>query len=250
MEQEYISITEASILTGKHITTIYKGIKQGRIQYKTVEDNNKTVKKVLKSDILKLFSNEYKTTLDQSIRPSNTQVEDGIRLAKDDMKQVIEEVLEAKQSQLMKPIEEQALYRLGRIEQENTFLKAKVETLLQELEQYKSLPGPADVEKIQKENQEKEKDLIIQIEMERKEKEDLKSIGETIRQETEEKLKQSEEIHRKELEAHRAELEKLKQEHERTLKLMSESAEKEKMEIVEAWKKKTEELERPWWKFW
>ena len=37
---------------------------------------------------------------------------------------------------------------------------------------------------------------------------------------------------------------------ERTLKLMSESAEKEKVEIVEAWKKKTEELEKPWWKFW
>jgi hypothetical protein len=210
MEQEYISITEASILTGKHITTIYKGIKQGRIQYKTVEDNNKTVKKVLKSDILKLFGNEYKTTLDQSIRPSNTQVEDGIRLAKDDMKQVIEEVLEAKQSQLMKPIEEQALYRLGRIEQENSFLKAKVETLLQELEQYKSLPGPADVEKIQKENQEKEKDLIIQIEMERKEKEDLKSISETIQKETEEKnrrklseletrQKEQDELHRQEL---------------------------------------------------
>ncbi len=66
---------------------------------------------------------------------------------KESMREVIEEFFEVKQSQLMKPIEEQALYRLGILETEVKHLMAEKETLRQEnellKEQVKCLPGPA-----------------------------------------------------------------------------------------------------------
>ena len=239
MDNEFISITEASILTGKHITTIYKGIRLGRIQYKTVEDKSKTVKKVLKSDILKLYISESKTVLDEGIRPSNTQVEDRIRLSKDDMKQAIEEVLEAKQSQLMKPLEQQALYKLGAVEKENIFLRERLETLRQEnellREQVNVLPGPAELEV--KENiillLQKEKEDLNTIQKEK----DTRHMAEQQKQiqelkEKDQKIKDLEELHRAELE------QALKQ------------AEAKQIEISEAWKKELEQAKRPWWKFW
>jgi len=63
---------------------------------------------------------------------------------KETLKEVVRETITEERNQLMKPLEEQALYRLGRIEQENIFLRAKVETLLQEnselQEKIKALP--------------------------------------------------------------------------------------------------------------
>jgi hypothetical protein len=239
MDNEYISITEASILTGKHITTIYKGIRLGRIQYKTVEDKSKTVKKVLKSDILKLYISEYKTVLDEGIRPSNTQVEDRIRLSKDDMKQAIEEVLEAKQSQLMKPLEQQALYKLGSVEKENIFLRERLETLRQEnellSEQVKMLPGPAELET--KEN------IILLLQ---KEKEDLNTIQKEYY--TRHMAEQQKHIH--EMEEKEQKIKDLCDLHQAELEQALKQAEEKQMEISEAWKKELEEAKKPWWKLW
>ncbi len=141
---EYITISEAGRISGKHVATSYKGIRKGRIQSKQVEAGTNTIKKVLKEDIIRLFCIKVETQEKPVEAQVETQVETGRNLSKEDIKTTIEEVLGAKQSQLMKPIEDQALYRLGRIEQENTFLKEKVETLLQEnlelQEKIKSLP--------------------------------------------------------------------------------------------------------------
>jgi len=222
MEQEYITINEASKLTGKCQNTIHRYIKKGKLHVNTCQYNGKQVITVKKSELERVFNIPVNTCHDTSSHMAshvNTGNDMSIHVnppvTKEEIKEVIQEFFTTKQAELMKPIEEMSLYKLGAVEKENTFLKAKVETLLQELEQYKSLPGPADVEKMQKENQEKEKDLIIQIEMERKEKEDLLSREKAIqkeqdsrhRSELEELKKSMEEARRQELEQARGQAE-------------------------------------------
>jgi len=138
---------------------------------------------------------------------------------KEELKEVIQEFFTTKQAELMRPIEEMALYKLGAVDKENTFLKARLETVLQEnqelQEKVKALPDKSYIDKIQAESQEKEKDLMIQIELERQEKTDLLSRAETIRKEQEEKHRKELETREKEQdELHREELEKVKKEAE------------------------------------
>ena len=239
----YIGITEAVEITGKHITTIYKAIRRGHLTAIEAIENSKTVKKVLKTDVVKLYGvkslDNLKTAIDNS--------KDGYRPAIDDYRKAIEEVLEAKQAQLMKPIEEQALYRLGRIEQENQFLKAKVETLLQELEQYKALPCPAEMEEKEQQirdlQQEKEAlegkintltapiESVNQILMENAHN---LSVLQKCKSELMEKLKQKEQ-----------EKEEALKELEARLKAEAEEAQKL---IVDAWKKELEQARKPWYR--
>jgi hypothetical protein len=88
---------------------------------------------------------------------------------KENIREVIEEYFESKQTQLMKPIEEQSIFIAGKLSQENIFLKQKIETLLQELELYKALPGPPDsINKILVENDQN-------LTLVKKEKEELQS---------------------------------------------------------------------------
>lgn len=78
-----------------------------------------------------------------------------VRDFKEDIKTVIEEYFENKTTQLMKPLEQQALYKLGAVEKENLFLQERLDTLRQEnellREQVKALPDITTI-------QEKEKD--------------------------------------------------------------------------------------------
>lgn len=246
-KKDTLTIPEVARQLQKTINTVYRYIKSGKLKSESIVISGKKVIRIKEQDLVKFcnafnisrYNNDISDDMFNDISEYNTDKHSDIS---EEIKQAVNNSLSLYHKDFLEKV-----FNAGVLTKENQFLKERLETVLQEnellREQVKALP---DLKTIQ----EKEKDLIIQIELERKEKEDLKSIGETIQRKQEEKLKQSEEIHRKELEAHRAELEKLKQEHERTLKLMSESAEKEKMEIVEAWKKKTEELERPWWKFW
>jgi len=172
-------------------------------------------------------------------------------------KKAIEEVLEAKQSQLMKPMEEQALYRCGLLENEVKHLQAEKETLRQENEllrdQVKSLPDKTYIEKIQAESQEKEKDLIIQIEMERKEKEDLKAMAETIRHELEQVKTQAGREKQEaltSLQSQILDIQKKKEALQIQVEKEKKEAEEREKQMADAWKKELEEARKPWWKFW
>jgi hypothetical protein len=44
------------------------------------------------------------------------------QITKDEIREVMQEFFETKKAELVKPMEDQAIYRLGRIEQENLFL--------------------------------------------------------------------------------------------------------------------------------
>jgi DNA repair exonuclease SbcCD ATPase subunit len=255
---DFFTIYEASQITGKCQNTIHRYIKKGKLHVKPCQYNGKQVMTVEKAELERVFNITGKTCQDMS-KPTASHVNTGNDMSihvnpsamKEELKEVIQEFFTTKQAELMRPIEEMALYKLGAVEKENTFLKTRLETVLQEnqelQEKIKALPDKAYIEKMQKENQEKEKDLIIQIEMERKEKADLLSRVETIQKEQEEKLKQSEEIHRKELEARQEEQKDL---HRQELEQVKKEAEEEKKQIAETWRKELELSKRPWWKLW
>jgi len=290
MDNELLTIKEAATIAGVNISTLYKAIQLGKIKVESIPIRGKVIKKINKSELERIYGpfpleanrSESKIPIysigSESIPLEANRSESKIPIYSigsesiplEILKTAIKDVIEAERAQLMKPLEDQSLYRLGRMEQENIFLKAKVETLLQELEQYKSLSGPVELEAWQKEKE----DLLSRAEAIQKENEEhirkaegmnqvlldnannIKELAkekdrlqsgfkeqEAIIKEKERALKELDELHQKELE-------QLQREQEKKLKLMSDSAEKEKIEIVEAWKKKTEELERPWWKFW
>ncbi len=254
MEHEYITINEASKLTGKSIKTIHRYIKKELLHVKTGYNHNKEVMTVEKEELIRVLKIDDKTGYDTS-KPNDKTGYDNVKtgynpvITRQNLKETFREFLEEQKTQLLKPLEEQAIYLVGELRNEVKHLQAEKDTLRQEnevlREQVKALPDKAYIEKMQKENQEKEKDLIIQIEMERKEKEDLKSMGETIQKETEEKLKQSEEIHGKELET-RNEL------HREELKQAWKQAEEEGknyLATIEELKKRLEaEEKKPWYR--
>ena len=235
-KQELFTIQDIIRLTRISQNTIYRYIRQGKIKICKMIKSGKQVITIEKQELERFLGYSIKgdttsgkqDTTNNSIDTTsgkqdtiNGSIYDKI-LTKSDIKELFQELIQEQNTIIMKPIEEQALYRLGKIEQENNFLKAKVETLLQELEQYKSLPGPADMEKW------------------KKEKEDLLSEGEIHRQEQEEKhRKELEELETREKELHRQELEQVRKQ-----------AEEEKKQIAETWRKELELSKRPWYKFW
>jgi hypothetical protein len=275
MEDKYmnnngtISIIEASQLTGKSQTTIYRYIQRGVITCKKLFCNGKQVLTVQKSDIERLFNiscetvqNTAKTCKTDFITDNhcetvqNTAKQETETLTAERIREVIEDFFETKQTQLIKPLEEHALVKYGAISKENEFLKQKLETLLQEndflREQVKALPGPAELENkeniillLQKEKEEQIRkaeglnqvllDNANNIKELTKERENFQSAlkeQETTIREKEKALKNLEELHR-------AELEKILKQ-----------AEAKQIEISEAWKKELELAKRPWWKFW
>ncbi|MEQ8192401.1 MAG: hypothetical protein ABRQ39_30830 [Candidatus Eremiobacterota bacterium] len=379
-EKTCFTIEEIVKLTGRSSTSIYRYIKNGKLKANKVKGDGKPSYVISVDDVEQCFNIDWKkhgknmVNAEKNMKKTWENNENEKPLTQETLMETMEKFFSTKQSELVKPMEQQALYKLGKVEQENQFLREKMETILEEnsqlREQIKALPGPVEsIQQILVENTEnltmlqKEKEELLNRLKEREkelenyislslqlestsqklhEKEDeMKSIKtmvkrekdeveikllkekeealteakeakkrkeeleEIVKQESEEKamakaeaeeaLKQLKELpapvesiqqilldnannikalakekdnfqsvlkeHEatikekeralKELdELRRQELEKLKQEHEKKLKLMSDSAEKEKIEIVEAWKKKTEELERPWWKFW
>jgi len=254
MDDELLTIKEASIITGVSESTIYRYIRQGKLTCQSLTINRKKIAKVIKSELIKVLSipeshcQSLPITDNQPANHYQSVTITDSQLTKDNLKDTFREFLEEQKTELMKPLEQQALYKLGAVEKENLYLCERLETLRQEnellREQVKALPDKTYMEKIQAENQEKEKDLMIQIELERQEKENYKSRGETIQKEQEEKQKQIQNME----ELHRAEIDRIKkQAEEEKNKLKAESEEREK-KISDAWKKEIEELKKPWYK--
>lgn len=260
------SIKEISSITGKSNTTIYRLIKSGKLpSFVVKEDGIHYAFHVKREDLEGFLGYKLKDMKSNEIHDEIHMKSSEFHLTEETLQEAIVKSFSHLSTSLMKPIEEQALYRLGILENEVKHLQSEKETLRQEnevlREQVKSLPDKTYIEKIQVESQEKEKDLIIQIEMERKEKEDLKTMTETIRHELEEK-------HRLELEKVKTQAGREKQEaltilqsqildiqkEKEALQIQKEKEKKEAEErekqIAEAWKKELELAKKPWWKFW
>jgi len=260
-----LTVPEASRYTGKCINTIRRYIKKGVLHSSTTESNGIQVITVEKLELDKVFNISWNPEESSGIHneiqgnPGESTMESrGIQdiITKDNLRDVIQEFFESKQTQLMRPMEEHAFYIVGELKNEVKHLQAEKETLRQENEilkqQVKALPGPVELE--QKENiilllqKEKEEQIrkaegLNQVLLDNannikelaKERDNfqsaLKEQEATIR-EKEKALKDLEELHRAEL--------------EKVLK----QAEAKQIEISEAWKKELELAKRPWWKFW
>jgi len=238
-----LSIPQVAKQLKKTRNTVYRYITTNKLKHEYSIVSGKKVIRVKESDLLK-FCHKYNVSRYNDI-DTDHDITDNITDTKPDTSEDIKQAINNAFLMYQKPLEEQALFVAGKLSTENQFLRAKVETLLQELDQYKSLPGPADIEKIQKENQEKEKDLIIQIEMERKEKADLKSIGEAIQREQEEK-------HRRELSELETRQEEQNELHRQELKQAWKQTEEEGknyLATIEELKKRLEaEEKKPWYR--
>lgn len=216
-----MTIPDVARITGKTHTTVYKQIRNGNLKghkhlingRKALRVDIKEVERFLGYKVTQKDINSSKGVY----KPLNcgTQSDRNVYkpLTEESIEKTIQGAIMKYQTQLMKPIEEQALYRLGRMEKEVEHLRGEKELLLQEVEQYKALPGP--VEEIT-DKLKKQKEEIVSLEREVKE--------------LEEKKKELHKLHIKEL------------------KELQKKLEVEKEEIAEAWKKKVEELEKPWWK--
>lgn len=178
----------------------------------------------------------------------------------ENMRKVLEEFFE--KSQLLKPDK-----RLeDKLIQENQYLKERLDTVLQENEllkkEIKLLADPAEMErkdntililhselKSQQEKHQKENESIQQVLMENannlkelsSEKANIELQIKTLNSTIKEKERALTDLN----ELHSQEIERLKSEGEEHRK----QAEEEKLKIAEAWRKKVEELKRPWWKF-
>ena len=104
------------------------------------------------------------------------------------MKEVITEYFQDRETQLVKPLEEMATYRLGQVETENKFLKERLETLHEDL---KVLPGPP-VEVLVRLEELEEKNKDFQDKHNLKEQE-IEKLKETVESHAE-KSKNQEEI--------------------------------------------------------
>ena len=245
----YVTLKEASLLTGKSCSTVYRLGKSKLIPWKRENINGNYEIMFDRFGLIEFFSNYEKPPQENK------------SITKNEIKEVIEEFFETKQTQLMKPLEQEAIYRVGKLETENRFLKERLETIIEEnkdlREQFKSLPGPAEkiketIKKIKTEN------MLL--------KEELRDLPCTPKEVNKKFLQNKDNIEK--LQSKNSELEEeqkiliedlKKRENymdlqEEKLKEMEEKLkleEKEKLKIVQKWKERVEELELPWWKkFW
>jgi len=136
-----ITILEASLLTGKSQNTIYKYIERGTLSCEKKMSNGKEYLTVKKADIERIFNIicTDKDGRDNKIKEDSKNADMAEDIVKHEehvtaekLREVMEDFFSTKQAELVKPLEQQSLYRLGRVEQENQFLKEKLETLLEE----------------------------------------------------------------------------------------------------------------------
>ncbi|MEQ8186897.1 MAG: hypothetical protein ABRQ39_02905 [Candidatus Eremiobacterota bacterium] len=134
-----ITILEASLLTGKSQSTVYKYIERGTIPCEKNIINGKEYLTLKKKDIERVFNIICPESEEDKVMESSTHTDKAEHVVRDEehltaekVREVMEEFFSTKQAELVKPVEQQSLYRLGRVEQENQFLKEKLETLLEE----------------------------------------------------------------------------------------------------------------------
>lgn len=235
--EQYLTIKESSVFTGVSESFIYKFIRQKKLSIQNssefIKGKFRTIKRIPKSELIKVFHMENNFNSELPIqnssepeaknhqKPIQNETLNNSEL-KENLKEILEQFFTEKETQLMKPLEQQALYRLGRVEQENEFLRQQNETLRNELEAVKALPVE-DITPIKEENEKLKKQLsILPVEPEK--------IPELLKLEAE-KFSQMEQKCIKEVQE--------KQYIEEQFKKLQQEAEQMR-----------QKLSRPWWKIW
>lgn len=245
-----LTVKEVISLTGLSHNTIYRYIRQGKLKTYTILKSGKRIKALYEDEVKKVLlpvnndNNMIITGVNNRLKPNsknldnaegkdfnqlitdNNQLLTGVKTCENLTLELIEEtiqrVIKNEQTALLKPLEEQSIFIAGKLSSENQFLKQRLETVIQELEQYKALPAQVEKEKEQalKILQGEKSELESRVMDLQKEQEALKLQA---IQEKEEALK--------ELEA----------------RLKAEAEEAQKL-IVDAWKKELEQARKPWYR--
>ncbi len=249
-KKDTLTIPQVARQLNKTTNTIYRYIKSNKLKYEYVVISGKKVIRIKESELIR-FCNAYdisRYNVDTSEDMLNDISEDNKVITPDISEQVKEAVNNAL-SLYHKDFLEQ-VFNAGLLTRDNQFLKERVEVLHNEnivlQDNLRALPDLKTIE-------EKEKDLITQIELERQEKADLLSM-------TEEQKKNTEELHRQDIEKVKNEVEQAKQESLTVLQLQITDlqreketlllqVEQEKKDIIEECKRQLEEyMNKPFWK--
>ncbi len=248
---EELTIKEAALFTGKSEGLLYRYIREGRLTVQScsvkVQGKFKEIKKLKKTELIEFFGfnseqlqNNGRTPTEQvqnnyskNAEQLQSEFRTGDALTRDTIKEVISEYFQDRDTQLMKPLEELATYRVGKLEAENKFLQEKLETVLQEnkllQDNIKALPDRQEVESQEKKILEQSENIRIL----QKEKEIIMDLREQVDKEKGELEIKMEELQ----EGQKAEIQSLKEE------------EKNYIATIEELKRRLEDEEKkPWWK--
>ena len=262
------TMAEVIGITGLSERTIRRYIKKGKLMADTLPAQNrhpagqgkKTAIAINKKE-LDRFLNEQKNTMADTLPGTMPAPDRHPAGTLPDIKEIVKEAIQEQQSAIMKPLEQQALYRLGRVEQENEFLKQKLDTVLQELEKLKALPLDDLTEEVEK----LKEDLSWEMEQKKKLQEQISILPDSPLNVNKILMQNADNINllQEKLSILPAEPEKINQ----ILKLSTEkltalednfikqSQEKEHLEaelkkVQEQAEEMRQRLNKPWYKFW
>jgi len=251
-EKTCFTIEEIVKLTGRSSTSIYRYIKNGKLKANKVKGDGKPSYVISVDDVEQCFNIDWKkheknmVNAEKNMKKTWENNENEKPLTQETLMETMEKFFSSKQSELVKPMEQQALYKLGKVEQENQFLREKMETILEEnnqlREQIKALPGPVEsIQQILVENTEnvtmlhKEKEKLLNR-LEEREKELENYISLSLQLES-----TSQKLHEKEDEIKSIKTMVKREKDEIEIKLVKEK--EEALTEAEEAKKRKEELE-------
>ncbi|MBU0580129.1 MAG: hypothetical protein KKA19_03040 [Candidatus Margulisbacteria bacterium] len=270
------TIKEISEVTGKSKATIYRYVKDEKLPTFSSFINGQEILKATSKDIERVFGiklngektgNNGNEKANEKLRETTFSHEKAnekplSQIIQENVDIAIQKALSQRETLLLKPLEEQAMYISGKLQAENRFLKERLETVLHELGAYKALPGP--VEEI-KQKIEEQAQLIIALEEEKeeilnkqKENEQEKTQALHTAQEKETTIKILQEEKEAVLSEKKQIIEKLQMEKEKELQefqeeiAKKEQEEKDLLATVNALKERLEaEEQKSWWqKLW
>lgn len=126
---ELLTIKECALLTGKSESLIYRYIRQNKLKVHIIKENTEKgspeLKKIYKEDLLKAFNLDPGHIVEEADKVMEIQQESEIR-------DIIEEVLSVHKDKILKPLEEESLYRAGLLSGENRLLKERIKDLEEE----------------------------------------------------------------------------------------------------------------------
>jgi hypothetical protein len=206
--QSWITLQEASSILGVSLSSLRKKAQRGILSSATKKKTLGGLQWVIDiSEFEKLkeenlFQTHYVCKEDsekqESVETSpenvnNLKPEFDSNILREHIDEAVErsivKIMENTRNQLMKPLEQQAIYQLGKAEKEIEHLRAEKDLLLQEIEKYKMLPPPS--QELEEKFREKEEQLSKTEKLREEEKLKLNEMAEklNLQEKTAENLK-------------------------------------------------------------
>ena len=185
-DRQFLTIQEAAVIIGKSERTLYRYIRKNKLKCQRLSDKNKNMTVIDRQEFSRFikelgFSSDKLTdTMSDTVRQpltNNDNLSDTVRhepepekpqgkelLTPDNIRAIIEDVLGNRELQLTRPMEDQALFKLGEANQLIKTLRDELrrqdDTIKQIEGQLKLLPAPPEIIASQIESIEQERDTL------------------------------------------------------------------------------------------